>query len=503
MKNRKVRALLAGMCLAIYVFSPTHVQGQPARLSMDDVISQAVGNSVQSMAYRNGYAADYWEFRSFKASFRPFLNMSANLGGLNRSMVILQDYNTGNMAYRTNWSLTDEAQVSLTQNVPFTGGTISLATRFSRLDQYLPGRSVTYFTQPLYLSYSQSVRGFNSFRWDQRIKPRQHELSRREYMENMERVKASVVQAYWDYVSALDSYERSVEDYRESQRLYGLADRKFMMGTADRISVQQLELKLVEDSMTVSSRRLSLQMSHDALCSHMGLDDGTELELAPVFTIPDVTVAFDDVLGKVLGNSSYSLSNEIRKLQARENVERSKASAGLQSSVNLMVGLSGSDERLSRAVGKLQDQEIASVSISVPIVDWGEGQSRLRMARAHENMLANQLQQNLTDLRRELAVLVMEFNNMGNVCRLSRRAYDIAQDSYSDAISDFTQGRLTVTELNQIRAARDNARRNFIDNIAGFWKQYYRMRSITLWDYIEDVPIEYDFNQLETDISRD
>lgn len=500
MKTLPKRALLICMCLvnriAFLTAGPPVIEG----LTMDDAIHMATANSVQSMTYRYGYAAAFWEYRSYRASVRPFLTLSSELGGLNRSMSILQDYNTGNMAYRTNWSLTNEAVLSLQQAVPLTGGMVSVSAHISRLDQYLPNRSLTYYTQPLFLNYSQSIGGFNSYKWNRRIMPQQYEMSRREYLEQMERLKSSVIVSYWNYVSLMDSYERCLRDYEESRRLYALSRRRYLLGMVDRMSLQQLELKLVEDSMDVCTRRLRVQMAHDDLCSNMGILDDTELELTPEFQVPQVQVSPDDVLERAFQNSSYNISRDIQSIQAQQNIDRAKASSGFQSSVNVRIGLSGTDNSLASALGRLQDQEIASVSISVPIVDWGEGRSHVRQAKAQASMVNSSLEQQLIDYKREIWQQVMEFNNMGTVCRLSERAFQLAQENYSDALEQFSMGKLTVTELNQIRSTRDNARMTYIGNISGFWQQYYQIRSITHWDYIENQPIADDVSSLEMEL---
>lgn len=501
MKNIHKRALLAGMCLISHILSaaPQGTKG----LTMDDALRIAAEKSVMAMTFRNGYAADYWQYRSYRASFLPFLTLSADLGGLNRSMVILQDYHTGSLAYRTNWSLTNDIQLSLSQNVPLTGGTISLSANLSRLDQYEPDRSVTFFSQPLFISYSQSIGGFNSFKWSRRIMPEQHELSRREYVENMEKLKATVVSAYWNYVSMSDSYERCLEDYAESRRQFALAKRRYSTGRASRTSLQQLEFKLVDDSMTVASRYLDMQMAHDALCSHLGIDDGNELVLSPEFHVPELNLEYYDVMEKALANSSFNISAQIQLMQADENVSRAKAAAGFHSSVNLRVGLSGTDNSFKSSIDRLQDQEIVSVSVSLPVVDWGEGKAQLRMSKAQAGMVKSQQEQALADFRRELSLMVMEFNNLGTLCRLSGRAYELAVDNYSDALDEFSEGKLTVTELSQIRGTRDSARMSYIGNVSRFWQQYYQLRSITLWDYIDGQPVSCDFDLLEMNLLKD
>ena len=128
-------------------------------LTMEDVVSLAQDHSIAAMTGRNMFASAYWNYRSFKAEMLPSLNLSASLGNFNRSLELLQDYNTGAKSYRSIYNLSNDATLYFSQNIPWTGGTVSLSTSLSRLDQYSPERLTTYYTQPVYLSYAQSLWG--------------------------------------------------------------------------------------------------------------------------------------------------------------------------------------------------------------------------------------------------------------------------------------------------------------------------------------------------------
>lgn len=163
--------ILLYMGLAAHTVCSGQVIG-PRTLTMQQVVELAQENSISAMSNRNTFAAQYWSYRSYKAELRPSLNLSANLVQFNRSLVALQDYNTGTISYRANYNLNNDATLYVSQSVPWTGGTLSLSTSLSRLDQYSPSRLTTYYAQPIYLSYAQSLWGFNRFKWDKKTEPK-------------------------------------------------------------------------------------------------------------------------------------------------------------------------------------------------------------------------------------------------------------------------------------------------------------------------------------------
>ena len=124
----------------------------PRTLNMQQVVELAQENSITSMSNRNNFAASYWSFRSYRAQLLPSLSLSAGLFNFNRSLVQLQDYNTGAISYRANYNMNNDVGLNFRQNIPWTGGTVQLSTSLQRLDQYSPARMTTYYAQPIYLS---------------------------------------------------------------------------------------------------------------------------------------------------------------------------------------------------------------------------------------------------------------------------------------------------------------------------------------------------------------
>ena len=115
-KNMKKALICLGVSLSLSLVTAAQ-DAVPRVLSMSDVIRLAQENSVSGMTYRNMYLSDYWSYRSYKAEYLPSLSLSANLMNFNRSLVALQDYNTGTFSYRTNYNLSNSGRLSLSQNI--------------------------------------------------------------------------------------------------------------------------------------------------------------------------------------------------------------------------------------------------------------------------------------------------------------------------------------------------------------------------------------------------
>ena len=468
----------------------------PRTLTMEQVVELAHQNSISAMSHRNSFAASYWSFRSYKAQFLPSLNLSANLAQFNRSLVQLQDYNTGAISYRANYNMNNDVSLNFRQNIPWTGGTVQLSTSLQRLDQYSPARLTTYYAQPVYLTYTQSLWGFNQFKWSKETEPKQYEIAKRQYIENMEQLSQNTISLFWNCVSSKENYDRALKSFEEGKRLFEAGQTRFAMGTITRDQLMQIEVRVLNDSLSLSSSRVNMRTNMNCLCSYIGYQENTELNLIIDYEIPDVTLDYNDVLERALQNSSFRLRQEVQYVQADENVARAKANRGLSASLNTRFGMSGSADKLGDTFVQLKDQEVIGVSLNIPILDWGQGRGRERMAQAQAQTTRNQLEQSMIDYRQDLYTQVVQFNDQRSQCEIARRAADLADESYELALKNFGSGSMTMTQLDQLKDKRDQAVSSYLNKVAGFWNSYFGIRRATLYDYISGTDISAEFDKL-------
>ena len=465
-------------------------------LTMEDVVRLAQEKSILGMTYRNQYLSSYWSFRTFKAENRPALTLSSNLLNFNRSVTEVTKFETGEKAYRTNYSMTNDVTLSISQNIGLTCGTLMFGTSLNRLDQYDPNRSTSYYAQPLFLSYSQSLWGFNRFKWNKKIEPLNYEYAKRLYIENMEQVAQTAISYFWNYASAKTSYERALTSFDESKRLYQTALTRFDMGTIGREKLLQLELSVLNDSLSLSTTQLRMRTALNQLCSFIGAPENATVLLNINYTVPVVALDYEEVLARALANSSFQLNQTIQGLEADQSVAEAKSNQGFSASVHGRFGMSGTAATFDESFATLQDQEVVGISLTIPILDWGLGKGRVKMAKAQSERTHSELEQKMVDFRQNLFSQVTEFNNQYSQCEISRRAAEIAEESYNIAVKNFGEGTISVTEMNQIRTERDNALNNYISNIGKFWDSYFGIRKTTLFDYMTGTDINVEFDKL-------
>jgi outer membrane protein TolC len=484
--------------LLLSVFSAFAAQAQQTRtITMKEALLLAQERSIRSMVSKNVFAAAYWQHRTYKAGRLPSLNLSAGAFNVDRSIVPLQNAETGAINYRSVFTLSNDLSLFIRQQISATGGEITLRSSLQRLDQFSPD-NLTWYSQPITLTYMQPLFGYNAYKWSKRIEPHNFEKAKLEYLESMEDVTILAVNYFWSLAMAELNHDIAMANYDNSKRLYRIAEERHKIGAIPRDEVLQLELRVLNDSLAIGTTQIDYVSQKNRFASFLGLREDTDMELEIDYTLPQLSLDYDTVLATALENSSFELAQTTELLEAERSIAQAKAGRGVDISFNARFGLSQSDDRVSKAYSHLRNQQVAGFSVGIPILDWGVGRGRVKMAQSTAETVRYRQEQARVDFRQDIMVRVMEFNAKGAHCEGARRAEEIAGRRFSMSEESFTRGTLSVTELNNAQTDKDNASREYISNLSDYWVSYFTLRRLSLYDWLSgtDININTDFDKL-------
>ncbi len=464
-------------------------------MTLEEVIGEARTQSVQALQARAAFVSDYWAWRSYQASRLPSLSLYGTVGGFDRSLRLLQDPKSGDLLYTSNYNMENSLGLRARQNVTFTGGTLSLYTDLTRIDQFRSG-GTTWYAQPVTLSYSQPLFAYNRFKWDKLISPKQYEKAKRTYLESMEDVTLRAVDRFFGVMEAQKLYDVARTNYDNTSRLLDIARERLSLGSVKRDEYLQLELRMLSDSIAVNENYVALREARMQLNSLLGLDETREVQTVLEEDLPPVLMDYDLVLRKASENSSFNLTNDINVLNADAAIAQAKAERGITMQLNARFGLSKTAPELQGVYRDLLDQEVVGLTFTVPILDWGEGRGRVKKAEAAAEVVKAQVAQAENDKRISLYTAVGQFNNQRQLCDVARRPAAIAQERYTLVMDKFGSGTASVTDLNTARTERDNATQKYVRDIARFWNYSYTLRKLTLYDFLAGDDLEVDYEEM-------
>ena len=480
--------------IMLLLMLPLFIHAQQT-MTLTDAIEIAKRGSYASKSAGLSFLSSYWSFRQYKASWLPSLNLSGNLMNYNHSIVEARDAQTGRVTYVDNNSLYNYATLSLNQNLPWADGTVSLRSDLSRFDQFDYNETV-YNTTPLLLYYNQPLRSYSSMRWNKRTQPLQFEFAKRSYMESMQSLTINVIRYYFNALSAQSNLKQSTAKHKDLCTLYEKTRRKLELGLVTEGELLQLELSMLNAEMSISYNRLALENNLFSLFSYLNITDYKDIELVAPTELPDMSIDCNDVVSRAFTNSTHSVEQELKMLNAHQNLAYAKANSGLQVSLQAQVGLTKSADGFRGAYSNLKDNEIVGITFSLPIYDWGLGKGKKRVAKAQLELTRIQVEQANIDLEQEIRTTVMCFNNQAAQCRISRRALEIAEETYLMAYKRYEKGAMSVTDFNTANNELESAQAQYLSQLNTYWSYYYTIQRMTLYDYVNNENIECDFDEL-------
>ena len=462
--------------------------GDTVRLTMSQVIRMAQESSPQAVQARNTFESAWLSYRSYRASMLPTLSLSSS-PSLNRSTnyVTLPD---GSELFARSNSMRNNVSLDLSQNVWFTGGTISLSGSLSRLDLLGDNPTHSYYSQPLQLSFSQSLNGYNSFKWSRKTEPIEYRRARKQYAETMELVASQAAMVFFNLVSAQTELEIAQLNHAATDTLYTYGLGRYNIGTITENELLQLELNKLNSETSIMSSQMSFDDAVDQLRNFLNLTSDTQIEVVTTDSIPHFTVPLDQAMELARQNSPDIESLELSRLNSESNLAYAKSQAGFKASIYMRLGLAQTADELPESFRNLNDEQSVSVSISIPILDWGRARGRVKIAQNNLELTRMHIEQNEVSFEKMVIRTVSQFNMQERQVDIARRTMQTAQHRYEVARHLYVSGNSTILDLNSAITAKDSAYRGYVSALSRYWQLYYTIRSLTAFDFNNNELIE-------------
>ena len=157
--------------------------------------------------------------------------------------------------------------------------------------------------------------------------------------------------------------------------------------------------------------------------------------------------------------------------------------------MNASIGLNQVADRFADAYRHLLSQDMATVTLSIPLMDWGKRKNAYLAARSDVEVAERNEQENARDTELDVALTVAEFNERQSIVENAREALNIAEDAYAQTLQRFIKGLTDAYGLSVAQNHWQTARQNQIASLQNYWLAYYHLRRLTLFDYQRHQPI--------------
>ena len=460
---------------------------------MNQAIEIAQENSPEAEAARHTYRAAYWNYRFYKANYLPSVTLSSSPYFNKQISKITQ--NDGTDLFIKQNQLSMDMDLKVNQNVWFTGGSLFVRSNVQRIDE-LANKITAYNTQPVVIGYEQALFGYNSLKWDRRIEPVRFREARKTYNETLELVASQASNYFFALATAQTNLDIASSNYASADTLYRYAEGRYNIGTITENEMLQLEINKLTEETNMMNARIEVEDQMQVLRSFLGINREVNLRVIPDGEVPAFEIPLADALKMALENSPEPDTYERMKLQSQSNLANAKANAGLKADLYIQFGLSQTGDKFADSYRNPMNQQYASIGLSLPILDWGRGKGRIRVAKSQVDLVNTQAEQGMKDFELNVIRMVRQFNLQCQYVEVAEKTARTADRRYEVAKRLYILGKSTILDLNASITEKDAARRSYIAALKSYWSLYYGLRSMTGYDFERNQKIEENYPDL-------
>ena len=492
-KHNTIRIFV--VCLVCLIAVPTFAQ-QPVKLNLKRTIELANDSSLSAFRYQNMYLSGYWEYRTYKANRLPSLTLNLMPAQYYRYITQRYDSNTDTDVYREQQMFSAGGGLSIKQNFDLTGGTFYVDSDLDYMRNFGETKSTQFSSVPFRIGYSQSLLGYNPFRWDRKIEPLKFEKVKKEFIYNTEVVSEEAVTYFFNLAMAQADYQLAKENVASTDTLYSIGLQRHKIAAISRADLLTLQLDKVNARNTLENAQIALKRAMFALASFLNMDKNTQIELDMPGRPLTMEIPVDEALAKAKLNNPEFLQQQQNVLEAERDVNRTRVESRFNASLNASVGFNQVADNFMDAYRKPLQQDLVSISVSIPLIDWGVRKGKYNMAKNNLNVITIAARQEELKLEEEVTMTVSDFNIQQRLITSAEEALDLAVMAYEQTRQRFIIGKADVNSLTLSLNRQQEAQKNYISALQNYWLNYYKIRKLTLHDFESGISLSdrFDFD---------
>lgn len=484
-----MKAIIRYTTLAILLLA-TSVNAQEIHLTLDDAITMAADSSLSAVKAKRSYQSGYWEYRAYKAARLPSLMLNLTPAQYNRNIVQRYDSENDRDVFRTQQSYYASGGFSIVQNVDWTGGTLYLNSSLDFLRSFGDDAYSQFSSIPFRIGYSQSLIGYNQFKWDKLIEPLKYEKRKKELTYNMEQISEEAIIYFFSLAQAQAEYDLAVKNLASCDTLYKIGCDRHKIAAISKADLQTLKLDVINANNTLKNSEISLRRAMFQLASFLNMDKEQKLRIELPERPRLFTISASKALMYARENNPEFLTLKQNILESRQAVDRTKKESGINASLNASIGFNQVGSEFNQVWRNLLQQDMVSVSLSIPILDWGVRKGKYNMAKNNLNVVEISSRQTEQQIEEEVIMTVNDFNVQGGMIESAEEARLLAESAYEDTRMRFIIGKSDINSLSMALTRKDTAEKNYISALRNYWLSYYKIRRLTMYDFVNESVID-------------
>ncbi|MDZ7386609.1 MAG: TolC family protein [candidate division KSB1 bacterium] len=476
--QERLSRALALVVLALAAPQATHAQRV---LTLQDALAIAMQKSPDIQRSQLNLQRSSESLNAQKAALKSQFSLSITPVDYRNERVFNSFFSRWNTNETKSWSGT----FTISQPIRWTDGTLALINRFGWQDVYSEfqnTRSKT-FSNNLYLSLQQPVFTYNRTEIALRRLELDLEDAALSYAIRKLALERSVAQAFFDVYKNKMSLEIAREELSNQEQSYQIIKNKVDAGLSALEELYQAELNLSTSKSNVQNKQVVLDNSLDAFKQLIGMSLFEEIAVQADITHQPVQVDLQLAL-------DHGLKWRMELRQARIDIETSQfdliqasATNEFRGDVTVSYGVIGTDERFANIYEVPTKNQRLSLSLEIPLWDWGEKQSRIKSAEAVVKTRELSLEEERTNIIIAIRQVYRNLQNLEQQIEIARQNVRNAQLTYDINLERYKNGDLTSMDLQLYQNQLSQKKLALVDALINYKIELLNMKIQSLWDF--------------------
>ena len=395
-------------------------------------------------------------------------------------------FDTYNSVWNTSKTTQSFGNLTISQPILPTDGTISLVNRLGWQDSYSEnGRNLTpkTFSNNLYLSIAQPLFTYN--RTKLTLKGLELNLENAQLNYSMQKLslEKQVTQLFYNVYLAQMSLNISKDEFANTQKSYEITQNKVTAGISAKEELYQAELNFATAKSTVENAQVNLDNSKDLFKQYIGMDISEEITVMTDVAFNPVAVDMNKAIEYGLNSRMELRQREIDVTNAQFQLIRTKSLNEFRGDVALSIGLTGDNPQLQDVYSTPTKQPKVAVSFNIPLFDWGEKKARIK---AQEVVIAtseiNQSDQKI-QIKLDIRKVYRNLQNLTNQITIAVQNEKNAQLTYEINLERYANGDLTSMDMNLFQTQLSQKKMAYAQTLIDYKIELLNLKIQSLYDF--------------------
>jgi outer membrane protein TolC len=466
-------------------------------LSLEQTIHLAADSSLEAFRSQNMYLAGYWQYRTYRAGRLPGLMLNLTPVQYYRDITRRYDSNEDIDVYRRQQSFYAYGGLEMRQTFDLLGGSFFLNSDLGYMRNFGDNTYTQFTSVPVRIGYVQDLIGYNPFKWERKIEPLKYEKVKKELLYNLEQVSEQATSYFFDLAMAQVEYDLALDNVASTDTLYRTGEQRHKIASITQADLLTLKLDAVNARNTLQNAEIALQRSMFALASYLNFDKNEKIRLRLPGRPVNKTISVEKALAYARENNPVFLDLRRQILEAEQQVDKTKKEALFNASATASIGFNQVANGLRDVYRNPLQQDILSLSVSIPLLDWGIRKGKHNIARNTLNVTRISARQQEVAIEEDIIMTAGDFNIRQHLIASAEEALDLAQMAYAETKQRFMIGKADINSLTLSLNRRQDAERNYISALRNYWLSYYKIRKLTLFDFELGISLsdKFDYEQ--------